>query len=104
MSDEIVVKDATVDKNATVENDQMAELKKAAHELIDKADGFLLFPYALTEVEQNGQKGKIAKSMIKETGAMGGGAVNISHTAKMANALLQMENQARSEQVAKLAE
>lgn len=101
MSEEIVNVKADVVED---EKDQMAELKKAAHELIDKCDGFILFPYALTEVEQNGQKGKIAKSMIKETGAIGGGAVNLAHSAAKANALLQMENNARAEQVARLAE
>ena len=82
----------------------MAELKKAAHEMIDKCKGFILFPFVETEMDMNGQKGKVAKAMVPQTGAIGGGNVNLAFVASKAESLLQMENSARNQHIAKMAE
>lgn len=87
------------------EKSQMDQLKKAAHELIDKCDGFIVFCFEDKDVElQGGQKTRVPKNMLGAGGAMGGGSVSLPFVATKAKSLLEQENAARAEQMARLSE
>lgn len=107
MSEEIVVKPEAVQDVVKVEAepvDQLVEIRKAAHEVIDQCDGFILIPFKQVDAKtQDGQSVKITKTMING-GAMGGGQVNLPFVVKTCNLLLASENQNRNEQLAAMAE
>lgn len=93
--EEIVVKPNAVEdvKGNSQENEQMAQLKKQAHEAIDQADGILIFAFKKTEVDlQNGQKAVIPKSMFQGVGCSGGGDINLAYIVERSKELLKSQN------------